>query len=77
MRYSADSGDQSFSCGRSYDIFSIRQYFNENNIDCEIIVPENATETFDAPNHSREEYKVLAKKMLQLNGIKVPQKYER
>ena len=54
-----------------------KMYFNENNIDCEIIVPENATETFDAPNHSREEYKVLAKKMLQLNGIKVPERYER
>lgn len=54
-----------------------KMYFNENNIDCEIIVPENATETFDAPNHSREEYKVLAKKMLLLNGIKVPEKYER
>jgi len=54
-----------------------KMYFNENNIDCEIIVPENATETFDAPNHSREEYKVLAKKMLRLNGIKVPERYER
>ena len=53
-----------------------KMYFNENNIDCEIIVPENATETFDSPTHSREEYKVLTKKMLLLNGIKVPEKYE-
>lgn len=53
-----------------------KMYFNENNIDCEIIVPENTTETFDAPNHNREEYKILAKKMLLLNGIKVPNRYE-
>ena len=53
-----------------------KMYFNENNIDCEIIVPENTTETYDAPNHNREEYKVLAKKMLLLNGIKVPNRYE-
>lgn len=53
-----------------------KMYFNENNIDCEIIVPENTTETYNAPNHNREEYKVLAKKMLLLNGIKVPNRYE-
>ena len=53
-----------------------KMYFNENNINCEIIVPENATETFDSPTHSREEYKILTKKMLLLNGIKVPEKYE-
>ena len=52
-----------------------KMYFNENNIDCEIIVPENAIETFDSPTHPREEYKVLAKKMMLLNGIKVPNKY--
>lgn len=54
-----------------------KMFFNENNISCEIIVPENATETFDSPTHSREEYKVLSKKMLTLNGIKVPNKYEK
>ena len=53
-----------------------KMYFNENNIDCKIIVPENATETFDSPTHLREEYKVLAKKMLLLNGIKVPKEYK-
>lgn len=69
-------------CGYLFDIcvpnvaIPTKMYFNENNIDCEIIVPENATETFDSPTHSREEYKVLAKKMLLLNGIKVPNKYE-
>ena len=53
-----------------------KMFFNENNIDCEVIVPENTTETFDSPTHPREEYKVLAKKMMILNGIKVPNKYE-
>lgn len=52
-----------------------KMYFNENNINCDIVVPMNATETFDAPNHNRDEYKVLAKKMLNLNGIKTPERY--
>ncbi len=52
-----------------------KMFFNENNIDCDVIVPENTTETFDSPTHQREEYKTLAKKMMLLNGIKVPNKY--
>ena len=52
-----------------------KMFFNENNIDCDVIVPENTTETFDSPTHPREEYKTLAKKMMLLNGIKVPRKY--
>ena len=50
-------------------------YLNEHNKDCEVIVPMNAVETFDSPSHRREEYKVLAKKMLNLNGIKTPDNY--
>jgi len=53
-----------------------KMFFNENNIPCEVIVPENATETFNSPDHPREEYKTLTKKMLLLNGIKVPERYE-
>ena len=53
-----------------------KMYFNENNIDCEIIVPQNAVETFDSETHPREEYKILTKKLLRLNGIKVPERYE-
>ena len=54
-----------------------KMYLNQNNINCEVIVPENAIETYDAPDHSRKEYNNIAKKVLKLNGIKVPRKYER
>ena len=69
-------------CGYLFDIcvpnvaIPTKMFFNENNIPCEVIVPENTTETFDSPTHPRKEYKTLAKKMLLLNGIKVPEKYE-
>lgn len=53
----------------------LKMYLNEHNIDCPVIVPMNAVETFDSPNHNREEYKVLAKKMLNLNGIRTPDNY--
>lgn len=70
-------------CGYCSDIcvpnvaIPTKMYFNEHNVKCDVIVPENAIETFDAPGHSREEYNSIAKKVLRLNGIKVPQKYER
>lgn len=54
-----------------------KMYLNQNNINCDVIVPENAIETYDAPGHGREEYNTIAKKVLRLNGIKVPTKYER
>mgnify|MGYP003300245064 CR=1 FL=1 len=54
-----------------------KMYLNQNNISCDVIVPENAIDTFDGPGHSREEYNSIAKKVLRLNGIKVPTKYER
>jgi len=53
----------------------IKMYLNEYNKDCEVIVPMNAVETFDSPSHNREEYKLLAKKLLNLNGIKTPDCY--
>lgn len=69
-------------CGYCSDIcvpnaaIPTKMFFNEHNINCDIIVPENAIETFDAPGHNRQEYNSIAKKVLRLNGIKVPQKYE-
>lgn len=53
-----------------------KMYFNQNDISCEITVPLNACETYDAPWHNREEYTEVAKKVLKLNGIKVVDKYE-
>lgn len=55
----------------------LKMYLNEHNMNCEVIVPMNAVETFDSPSHNREEYKVLARKMLNLNGIRTPERYGR
>lgn len=54
-----------------------KMYMNHYDKVCDVIVPENATETFDGLLHDRCEYKNIAKKILKLNGIKVPNKYER
>jgi len=53
----------------------VKMDLNEHNIDSLVVVPMNAVETFDSPMHKREEYKILAKKMLNLNGIKTPSNY--
>lgn len=52
-----------------------KMYMNEHDINCDVIVPMNAVETFDSDTHSRDEYKTLSKKMLKLNGIKVVKNY--
>lgn len=83
LRDNIDTLKEIVLCGVCSDIcvlntaVPIKMYLNQNNKKCNIIVPENAIETFDAPGHSREEYNNIAKKVLRLNGIKVPRKYER
>lgn len=54
-----------------------KMYMNQHDKDCEVIVPMNATDTYDSLEHSREEYKGMARKLLRLNGIRVVDKYER
>ena len=49
----------------------LQNYFDENNKEVNIIVPENAVETYDAPNHNRKEYNEMAFKLLTQAGIKV------
>lgn len=46
-------------------------YFDENNLDIEIEVKEELIETYDSPNHNREEYNEITKKLLKQAGIKV------
>jgi len=53
----------------------LKMDLNEHNIACPVIVPMNATETYDSPTHNRAEYKVLARKMLNLNGVRTPDNY--
>ncbi len=54
-----------------------KMFMNEHDKSCEVMVPMNATETYDGEGHSRDEYKGIARKLLKLNGIKVVDKYER
>lgn len=53
----------------------LQNYFDEKNQEVTIIVPKNAVETYDAPNHPREEYNEIAFKLFAQAGIKVVNKY--
>lgn len=53
----------------------IKTFLNEYDLDVEVIVPKNATETYDAPNHNREEYNEIAFKLMANAGIKVVEDY--
>jgi nicotinamidase-related amidase len=53
----------------------LQNYFDQNNNEIEIIIPVNAIETYDAPWHNREEYNLMAYKMMEQSGIKLVKKY--
>lgn len=55
----------------------LQNLFDEINKRVKIIVPKNAVETYDAPNHNREEYNNMAFKFMEQAGIKVVKKLER
>lgn len=52
----------------------LKNYFDQYNKDINIIVPENAVETYNAPWHNREEYNEMAFKLMEQAGIKVLRK---
>lgn len=51
--------------------------FNQLNRRVEVIVPENAMDTYDAPWHNRDEYNDIAYKLMKQGGIQLVKKYER
>lgn len=55
----------------------LQNYFDQNNKRVKIVVPENAVETYDSPDHNRDEYNSMAFKMLKQSGITLVKKYER
>lgn len=55
----------------------LQNYFDENNKKVNIIVPENAVETYDAPYHPRDIYNDMAFKLMNQAGIKLVKKYEK
>lgn len=52
----------------------LKNYFDQYNKDINIIVPENAVETYNAPWHNREEYNEMAFKLMEQAGIRVLRK---
>lgn len=55
----------------------LQNLFDEINKRVKITIPKNAVETYDAPNHNRDEYNNMAFKFMEQAGIKLVKKYER
>lgn len=53
----------------------LQNYFDEKNKEVEIVIPKNAVETYNAPNHMRDEYNETAFKLLIQGGIKLVENY--
>lgn len=49
----------------------LQNYFDQKDLDIKITIPENAVETYDAPNHNKEEYNEIAFKLMKQAGINV------
>ncbi|MDA3062657.1 MULTISPECIES: cysteine hydrolase family protein [unclassified Campylobacter] len=50
---------------------ALRTYFNENDINKDIVVPTECVATYDAPNHEREYYEKCALNLMRNAGILV------
>jgi len=49
----------------------LKNYFNQNNKDIEIIVPIDSVETFNSPTHNKEEYSSASTLLMAQSGIKL------
>ena len=49
----------------------LKNYFDQKDKDIKIIVYKDGVETYDAPNHSREEYNEIAFKLMMQAGIEL------
>ncbi len=47
----------------------LQNYFDQKDRDIKITIPKNAVETYDAPNHKREEYNQMAFQLMAQAGI--------
>lgn len=50
-------------------VIPLQNYFDQKDREVKVIVPKNAVETYEGPNHKREEYNELAFKLMTLAGI--------
>lgn len=53
----------------------MQNYFDELDRKVTVVVPKNAVETYELPDHSREEYNEIAFKLLAQAGVKVVNNY--
>ena len=53
----------------------LANYFDQINKDVKVILPRNANDTYDAPNHNRDEFNDMAYRFMLQAGIKVVDKY--
>jgi len=49
----------------------LQNYFDQNDKEIKIIVPKNAVETYNSPEHNREEYNEISFKLMKQAGINV------
>ena len=49
----------------------LKNYINEKDLNIDVVIYKNAVETYDAPNHNREEYNQIALRIIAQNGIKI------
>ena len=54
---------------------SMRTYFNQENMDIEIVMPKDCVETYDATVHPQREYNEMAYKLISQSGVKVVECY--
>lgn len=47
----------------------MQNYFDQENCPVKVVVPKNAVETYDSPQHNRDEYNTMAFKFLNQAGI--------
>ena len=52
-------------------VIPLKNYFNQVDRDVKIFVVENATETYGASNHNRDEYNEMAYKLIRQSGVEV------
>ena len=52
----------------------LKNYFNQNNREVEIIIPKDSMDTFDSPNHNRDEYQHASNILMEQSGIKLVKK---
>ena len=52
-------------------VVALRNFFNQENIDCNIIIYKELVDTYDSQNHNRNVYNAMAFTLMEQAGVKV------